>query len=298
MSCLGSVAYDPGTADTHFTTAAAAAMTALDTTNLRVTFTAPASGNVYVRMKGCIHGSTPYPQLLFGILQGASVIARQCPVGSRQAVSASERVGLEASFVVTGLVAGNSYTWDAAVGVELGVASSAVKYGGPNDTTNDNAFGAFTVEVYDTPALLAAVLYDPATAVNYSTASRIVMTAFDTSNLRLPITAPASGKVLWRLRAAMDGATTMPSVLIGVMSGASILSRVAPPCGMPAGAFATTRIVYEAGGVITGLSGAYNLDAAYGVEVLLASTAIRAGGPNNGTASDAWGAVSFEAWAA
>jgi hypothetical protein len=55
----------------------------------------------------------------------------------------------EAAGVVSGLTPSASLTWDAAYGVETGVASTGLKYGGPNDTTANNAFGAFIFEVWE-----------------------------------------------------------------------------------------------------------------------------------------------------
>jgi hypothetical protein len=49
------------------------------------------------------------------------------------------------------------------------------------------------------------------------------MTAFDTTNLRLAITVPAHGKVRFKLRCAITGATTCPTVLLGVMNGATVI---------------------------------------------------------------------------
>jgi hypothetical protein len=53
MALLAGVAYDPAAAVTK-ATSAALAMTAFDTTNLRVTFTAPANGKVLVRIRPCL----------------------------------------------------------------------------------------------------------------------------------------------------------------------------------------------------------------------------------------------------
>ena len=79
MSLLGARLYDPVTAVTR-STAAALAMTALDTTNLRLTFTAPASGAVLVSMDGVVHGAATYPQLL--LLRGAGGIGSAATVAA------------------------------------------------------------------------------------------------------------------------------------------------------------------------------------------------------------------------
>jgi len=145
--------------------------------------------------------------------------------------------------------------------------------------------------------LLGAKLYDPAAAVSKSTASLLAMTAFDTTNLRLAITVPAHGMVLFKLRTTITGATTVPTVLLGVLNGANVVGRVTPqdfPGTMNA---ATQSCPCQCEFIATGLTpGATNFDAAYGVEVVVASTNIKYGGPNNTTTNDAWGAFVFEAW--
>lgn len=147
--------------------------------------------------------------------------------------------------------------------------------------------------------MLAGVAYDPAAAVSKATTALLAMTAFDTTNLRLTFTAPASGRVVWRARCVIHGATGVPAILLGVMNGATVLSRVAPSMDV-AGTIAATTLVpcVVDGAVITGLTGgsSYSLDLAYGVETLLASTNIKYGGPNNTTANDAFGAITFEIW--
>lgn len=145
--------------------------------------------------------------------------------------------------------------------------------------------------------LLAAKLYDPTTAVSKATTAALAMTAIDTTNLRLPITVPAHGMVRFRLAAVLHGATTFPSILLGVMNGSTVLGRVAPIQSLGNTAVATALVNVEADFVVTGLTpGAMNVDAAYGVETLVASTGLKYGGPNNTTANDAFGAFVFEAW--
>jgi hypothetical protein len=149
MACLGAALYDPSTAATAATTGALA-MTALDTTNLRLTFTVPASGNVLVRVQCAVHGATTFPAILLGVMEGSTVIGRVAPIGGLKATAvATTMVTQEATFVVSGLTPAASKTWDAAYGVETGVSSSAIKWGGPNDTTSNNAFGAFVFEVWE-----------------------------------------------------------------------------------------------------------------------------------------------------
>lgn len=149
MSCLAAVLYDPSSAVTHATTGAQA-MTALDTTNLRNVFTVPASGRVMVRIQCCVHGATTMPTILLGVLQASTVIARVSPIGGLKTTAvATAMITQEATFVVSGLTPMDSLTWDAAYGVETGVNNTAIKYGGPNDATVNNAFGAFIFEVWE-----------------------------------------------------------------------------------------------------------------------------------------------------
>lgn len=140
---LAAVSYDPGTAATASMTSLLA-MTALDTTNLRLTFTAPSDGDVYWKARCGWGGATVPGQALLGILESTTVVARAVPqwVGGMSSSTASGV--LEASGVVTGVSAG-SHTWDAAYGVQVvSGAGGGLKWGGPNDTTQNNAWGAFT----------------------------------------------------------------------------------------------------------------------------------------------------------
>lgn len=149
MGCISSKLHDPATAVT-WSTAAALAMTAMDTTNLRHTFTVPASGKVTVRLCCTVHGATTFPSILLGILQGSTVIARVSPIGAlKNTAVATAHVTQEAVFTITGLTPGASLTWDMAYGVETLVASTGIKAGGPNNTTANDAFGAAIFEIWE-----------------------------------------------------------------------------------------------------------------------------------------------------
>ena len=147
MPCLSYKNYDPAVAVTK-STATAIAMTALDTTNLRNTFLAPASGIVLVRMQFTVHGATTTPQLLMGVMEGTSVLARCVPRLNGMNLTAATLVACEVSFLIGGLTPSQQYSYDAAYGVETAVASSAIKYGGPNNATGNNAFGGFGFEIW------------------------------------------------------------------------------------------------------------------------------------------------------
>jgi hypothetical protein len=147
MACIAYSLYDPAVAVTRATTSAIA-MTALDTTNLRLTFTVPPSGRVLVRMQGAVHGATTCPQLLFGVLEGATVRGRVVPKLNAVNMTAASLVVAESTVVVGGLTPGAQVTWDAAYGVETAAASTGIKYGGPDSATGNNAFGGFSFEVW------------------------------------------------------------------------------------------------------------------------------------------------------
>lgn len=301
MACLGAVLYDPAGLVSKAVTAAGLAMTAFDTTNARITFTAPANGIVLCRVRVAQTGAATEPMIFLGALEGATIRGRQAPMSGRQN-GATQKRGREAVFPVTGLTPGNSYTFDAAYGLEFGVASANLVYGGPNDTTTNNAAGALSFEVWETPNLLAATLYDPAAVAGPSLASLLAMTVIDTTNLRHTFTCPASGRVLVRLRCVTSATTAQPIFYLGVLDGATIRMRQAVVGGnVNTGAQLTTdHQVYEAQAVIPGLTpgNSYTFDAAYGVEVALASSVIRYGGPDDTTTTNAFGGFTYEIWTA
>lgn len=149
MTVLGAIAYDPAAAVSKATTAALA-LTALDTTNLRLTVTVPASGRLWVELQGTLHGATTFPQILLGALEGSTVRARASAGGLLQGTAAATTMlTVVAMIPITGLTPAASITLDAAYGVETLVASTGLKYGGPNNTTANDAFGAFVFAIHD-----------------------------------------------------------------------------------------------------------------------------------------------------
>jgi hypothetical protein len=298
MALLGEITYDPTAAATK-STASLLGMTALDTTNARITFTAPASGTVLVRIRTTQKGAITNPQLLLGVLESATVVGRQAPIAGRQGGSANLYT-LESSFIVTGLSVA-SHTWDAAYGVEFAAASTTIGWGGPNDTTASNAYGALSFEVWEATNLLGAKCYDPGVAATKSTSTASVMAALDTTNLRLTFTAPASRKVLVRLRCMESGATAESSILLGALEASTVVGRQAPITAVTnAGTRAATdHVVREALFVVSGISaGSHTYDAAWGVETIATATTIKYGGPNNTVQDDAYGGFCFEIWSA
>lgn len=155
MNLLAGTYYDPAVAVTKATTALLA-MTALDTTNLRLTFTAPPSGRVRVVIRGgAIHGATTFPQILVGCVENSpsagTVRGRQNPQGGgfNGTALATTQLPVAVDYIQTGLTPGQQYVWDAAYGVEILLAATGWKYGGPNDTTTNNAFGGVSFEIWD-----------------------------------------------------------------------------------------------------------------------------------------------------
>ena len=88
MACLGAVLYDPASIATG-TLSALKAMTAMDTTNARITFTAPANGKVLVKIRAACKGSTIAGAYLFGVLDGSTVRGRRPVHGVSQRRSRS-----------------------------------------------------------------------------------------------------------------------------------------------------------------------------------------------------------------
>jgi len=140
--------YDPAAAVSKALTAGLA-MTAIDTTNLRNAFTAPSSGRVRWRLALAAHGAAGYSVPLLGVMSGASVVARAAPLQSFAGTWDTNRRWVHiGEGVISGLTPGNSYTYDAAYGVETLLASLNFKYGGPDDTTTNNAFGGAAFEIW------------------------------------------------------------------------------------------------------------------------------------------------------
>lgn len=148
MNLLAGVCYDPASAVSKATTSAIA-MTALDTVNLRLAVKAPPSGKLFARLAGVLHGATTFPQIFLGVLRGATVMGRQAPMSGGGNLAATTLQNVEARFLITGLTPGQQHVLDAAYGVETVVASTALKYGGPNNTSANDAFGGFVFELYD-----------------------------------------------------------------------------------------------------------------------------------------------------
>ena len=148
-------------------------------------------------------------------------------------------------------------------------------------------------------ACLGAKNYDPTTAVTKGTAAS-AMAAFDTANARIAFVVPSSGRVWWRVKCTLHGATTMSQVLLGIMEGAAVKTKQSASAAPQGNLAATTLVPLEASGVIEGLTpgAALTYDAAWGIETFVASSLIKYGGPANATANNDFGALVFEIWEA
>lgn len=313
MALLGAVAYDPtGGATVTKSTAALLAMTAVDTTNCRITFTAPANGNVLVRLRCGIKGGGGSPMILLGVIENSpsagTLRGRFAPTATKLGASGGQLLVREVSYAITGLTPNQSYTWDAAYAVQVVFASTNIVYGGPDNATTNDAAGAFVFEVWEATNLLAGTIYDPSTAAAKSTATLQAMTAFDTTNLRLTFTCPASGKVLVKMQAGAGWTVTgtSPVTLLGVIenspSAGTVRGRVGAaniPTQTGSG-LATDLFPLYASFPVTGLtpSQSYTWDAAFGLEQVLAASFIHYGGPDDAAGADAWGGFAYEIWSA
>jgi hypothetical protein len=277
-------------------------MTAFDTTNMRITFVAPSNGTVLVRLRAAEKGATATPRFLFGVMDGSTVKARSAPHSAIRGGGTNALKIWESVMLITGLTPGQSYSFDAAYSVEFAVALTNLGAGGPDNTTANDAYGAMTYEIWETVNLLAGVQYDPASAAQKSVATAQIMTAVDTTNLRLTPIIPPSGRVTVEIRGGVvTGSGTVVSMLIGVLESATVRMRAA--CG---GDFAdggtvaaTSWAPVEATATLSGLTpGSKTWDLAWGVEGNVAATNWTYGGPNNTVADDAFGGVMFLVWKA
>lgn len=148
MNLLGSVCYDPAAAVSKGTTQLQA-MTAFDTTNLRVTATVPSHGKVRVRMACNVTGGTTNPAILLGVLNTTNIVGRVAPLFFPGTNSSTTQLATAvAEFIASGLAAGST-NFDAAWAVQQVVAATNIRYGGPNNTTAATAWGGFCFEIWD-----------------------------------------------------------------------------------------------------------------------------------------------------
>lgn len=148
MSLLGAVYYNP-TTRVGVQPLAVTGLTAIDTSNLRISFTAPATGRVMVRMQAAIvRADTGYaPNQFVGVLRGSTNLGVTLPfVSGDQFLSGSTLLRTwTAAMPVTGLTAGSAQTWDAAIQCTVANGSGGIFYGGGNTASQ---VGGFAFEIY------------------------------------------------------------------------------------------------------------------------------------------------------
>lgn len=133
---LAVVQYRPGSATDVPTTGTT--LTAVDATNLSVTFTAPASGKVLVRLSSTGYANATTSHLMWGVLDsGGAVVYAASYVTQSASQQAHHR-----SFLVTGLTASASYTYRFAH-ARSAATNGSTRYGG-----ND---GPAVIEVWEAP---------------------------------------------------------------------------------------------------------------------------------------------------
>lgn len=193
MNLLGAKNYDPGSAVTK-ATSSLLAMTAFDTTNLRLTVTVPAHG--FLRFKiACAHygpgggASGKVASIFLGVLTSTgTIVFRAVPFSTPNTADVvNKSTGVFVDVVVGGLSAGST-AFDAAYAVQVVQGSAALKYGGPDDATGNDAWGGFCFEIYDpqplptaAPGAVGGLITAPTTAnVNLSDVVRILGTTVAT----------------------------------------------------------------------------------------------------------------------
>lgn len=138
---LAVASYNPAT---RVNAAATGAATALDTTNLRASFTVPASGAVILTMTGWVY-ATAGNVLNWAVLSGASTVA-----GSDAGIHYHTATGEVQHRVVhrayiSGLTAASTATWDFAHYRTFGSGSIGTQYGGTASTGNP---GPISMEIW------------------------------------------------------------------------------------------------------------------------------------------------------
>ncbi len=136
---LARTQYAPATAQTYNLVAAATGLTALDTTNLAVTFKAPTSGAVLVRLTAFSQGGAAAgTSIVFGVVStssspgtvvGVTELANLTPTAT---AADNGEIGV-CTQIVSGLTAATSYTWYFA-GMYSGTASKVVAHGSTSAT--------------------------------------------------------------------------------------------------------------------------------------------------------------------
>lgn len=137
--------YAPGTAHSYTLVNITTGVTALDTTNLAVTFVAPLSGNVKVTVGGSIlPGAAAGDKVYFAVVSSTgspgTLVGGVCyALASAVATAADDVVYVVVPQLITGLTAGSTYTWYFAAAYGTGAASVVAQAGSTNTTAATGA---------------------------------------------------------------------------------------------------------------------------------------------------------------
>lgn len=126
---LARKSYNPSTAVSY---SLSSTMTAVDTTNLAVTFTAPSSGSVLVALESVNTGNG----VAFGVISGGSLIS-----SSQEVNSLTDDLRSVATVEIAGLTAGDSYTYD--FGAKVTSGGGTLYAGG--------SYGSASIAVWEAP---------------------------------------------------------------------------------------------------------------------------------------------------
>jgi hypothetical protein len=270
MNLLAAANYDPvGGAVTKATTSLIA-MTAFDTSNLRLAFTVPAHGMVHVRMSCVHHGATTIAQLFLGCLEGTTLRGRAAPSPMILGTAiAAALVKLEVSFTITGLTPG-AVNWDAAYGVETVANAGGIKYGGANNTSGNDAFGGFNFEIWDprpiptaTPGATGGLFI---AGTNAATTITTGLTTTFTGNLTGSVgsVTGAVGSVTARVTANTD---QLAGQTVTAGAGVTFPSSVASPTNITAGTITTATNVTTVNGLAANVITAASMAADASAEI-------------------------------
>lgn len=114
---IAATRYAPATVTTK--TASTASLVALDAALLSVSFTAPTTGKVQVELSGVTHGSAASTRTYWGLVDGAAPVADSV-VMVHEGTTPNRA---SATIIVTGLTAGQNYTWAWAAAASSGTAT-------------------------------------------------------------------------------------------------------------------------------------------------------------------------------
>ena len=152
-SLLAYKQYSPGSATTLASAINNNTFQVIDSTNLSITFTAPANGNVLVRLSARAgRNDNTTNRVWWGLLDGGGTYVTGS--GAKIIDSTGLVIAESCAFMITGLTPGNSYTWRWAHRPDVSGATSKATLlvgGDPNDTVNNNAHGPAVMEIWATP---------------------------------------------------------------------------------------------------------------------------------------------------